>query len=179
MKLGGFCMPDLAAQPFDQLLKTLKVVCKERVREIGTLAIKAPPGICLDECTNRLEPALALRQASDPIVRTISVCPGLVINHGVVRADLVTTGCHDPQLVMRGIEIPFSHVTECTSAEPGDVVQKHDLQVACLSVSGFLAPTGCDEPPQLRLELMVVVDTCIIVARETILKVNATEVFCR
>lgn len=84
----------------------------------------------------------------------------------------------DGQVVIQLLEIPFQSVLECPGAEPGDVLQKHDFQVEGFSLSPIQLLNGDMCTFRLHLILKVVVKTCVVVGRETILRVDAARPFC-
>lgn len=162
------------AEPQPEQIKTLGVLCRQIVQEIGEVVIPAPSGVTMDDRTGQLQQEVLVELAGSPSLRTVTILPGKVINMGVVPVRLLVDG----RVVIPLLEIPFQNVVDCAGAEPGDVVQKHDVQVEGFSVS----PLRLLEPGQaclrLHLVLKVVLRACIILAQETILRVHATRPFC-
>ena len=161
-------------QFFDQSIKTLKVLCKQCVQEIGEVTVPAPTGVTLDVNTGQLNVTVTLELVGPPQIRNITVLPGKVVNEGVVPIRLLVNG----RVIFQLLEIPFQGIVECPGAEPGDNVQKHDIQVEGLIVSPvrLLAPDLVTLT--LNLVLKVIVKTCVVISRETILKVNAASQLC-
>jgi len=155
-------------------VKVLAVVCRETVQEIGDLTIPAPPGIIFDTKSGQLKQKVTLELAGSPQTRTVTILPGKAINQGVVPVRLLADG----QVVIQLLEIPFQSVLECPGAEPGDVLQKHDFQVEGFSLSPIQLLNGDMCTFRLHLILKVVVKTCVVVGRETILRVDAARPFC-
>jgi hypothetical protein len=155
-------------------VKVLAVVCRETVQEIGDLTIPAPPGIIFDTKSGQLKQKVTLELAGSPQTRTVTILPGKAINQGVVPVRLLADG----QVVIQLLEIPFQSVLECPGAEPGDVLQKHDFQVEGFSLSPIQLLNGDMCTFRLHLVLKVVVKTCVVVGRETILRVDAARPFC-
>jgi hypothetical protein len=155
-------------------IKVNSVICRHTVQEFGDLIIPAPNGVTLNERTGKLEQEVGLEPAGPPILRTVTILPGKVINMGVVPVRLLV----ERQTAIKLIEIPFQHVLDCPGAEPGDLVQKHDVQIEGFSLSPIrlLEPDLCCL--RLHLILKVVLKACIIVAQETILRVDAARPFC-
>lgn len=164
----------VTSEPQPEQIKTLGVLCRETVQEIGDIIIPAPTGVTMDERTGRLQQEVLTELAGTPSLRAVTILPGKVINMGVVPVRLVVDG----RVVIPLLEIPFQNVIECAGAEAGDVVQKHDVQVEGFSVS----PLRLLEPDRtclrLHLILKVVLRACIVLAQETILRVHATRPFC-
>ena len=154
-------------------VKVLAVVCREVRQEVGDLTLPAPAGVVFDKKSGQLKQKLTVELAGSPQVRTVTVIPGKVINQGIVPVRLLVDG----RVVVQYLEIPFQSVLECP-AEPGDVVQKHDMQVEGFSLSPIQIPNEDLCTLRLHLIIKVVIRACIIVARETILRVNATRLFC-
>lgn len=159
---------------FHQKVKVPKVICTKHVQEIGDLIIPAPSGITLDVNTGLLNVIVSLELARTPQLRNVSLLSGKVINQGVVPVRLLV----DNKVVIKLLEIPFQGIVECPGVAPGDFVQNHDVQVEGFSVSSvqLLAVDGVTLT--LNLILKVVLEMCISVASERILKVNAAELFC-
>ncbi|NLN18926.1 MAG: hypothetical protein GX162_06610 [Firmicutes bacterium] len=155
-------------------VKVLTVVCRKVVQEIGDLTIPAPPGIIFDEKSGQLKQQVTVELAGNPQIRTVTILPDKAINQGVVPVKLLV----DKRIVIPLLEIPFQSVLECPGADPRDVLQKHDIQVEGFSLSPIRL---LDKDPctlKLYLILKVVVKACIVVARETILRIDAARPFC-
>lgn len=161
-------------EPQPEQIKVPTVLCRHQVQEIGDITIPAPPGVTIDEKTGMLQQDVRIELAGAPSIRTLTILPGKVINMGVVPVRLIV----EDRVVIHLIEIPFQNVVECPGAEPGDLVQKHDVQIEGFALSPIRLLT-CD-PTCLRLHLIlkVVLQACIIVAEESILRVHATRPFC-
>lgn len=160
---------------FHQKIKVPRVVCQKKVQEYGDATIAAPLGVILDPVTGLLNVAVSLELAGQPQLRSIEVLPNKVINQGVIPVRLLV----DNLITIQLIEIPFQAVVDCPGAQPGDIVQKHDFQIEGFSIS----PIQVLDPVNpailiLNLVLKAVFEVCIVVASETILKVNAAEPFC-
>lgn len=97
------------------------------------------------------------------------------MNTGVVYADLLITSTTEMKLAsMKNIPILWHDVVPSLSAEPGDIVQKHDFRI-----EGFEDVVGyCDCDGKFWLVLAVVLEYCLVIASERILKVDAAETFC-
>ncbi|MGI6083279.1 MAG: hypothetical protein ACOYEP_10435 [Limnochordia bacterium] len=155
-------------------VKVLTVVCRKVVQEIGDLTIPAPPGIIFDEKCGQLKQQVTVELAGNPQIRTVTILPDKAINQGVVPVKLLA----DKRVVIPYLEIPFQSVVECPGADPRDVLQKHDIQVEGFSLSPIrlLHKDLCTL--KLHLILKVVVKACIVVARESILRIDAARPFC-
>lgn len=159
---------------FDQRIKVPRVICQKFVQEFGDITIPAPPGVTLDVTTGRLNVKVTLERAGTPQIRNLTVLPGKVINQGVVPVRLLV----DNLVVIQLLEIPFQAVIDCPGAQPGDIVQKHDLQIEGFTVAPVQILATDLVTLELNLILKVVVEFCLVVASERILKVNAAETFC-
>ncbi len=169
---GNLVATQLTAQPED--IKVPEVVCRQSVQEFGDLVMPAPPGLVMDNKTGLLQQAIKLEPAGDPQLRSVVVLPGKVINIGVVPVRLLVEGTVAAQL----LEVPFQGVIECPGAQPGDLVQKHDFQVEGFAIAPIRLPEACSPTLQLHLIIKVVVQYCLVVAHETILRVEAAKFFC-
>lgn len=158
---------------FHQRLKVQKVICTERVQEFGDVTIPAPVGVTLDPLTGQLSANVTLTPVGIPQIRTVTVLLDKVINQGIVTASLSVNNV----VVIPSIEIPFQGIIDCPGAKPGDLVQKHDVQIEGFSVSPVQLLVG--GLPVLNLVLKVVIDLCVVVTEETIMKINAAEPFCK
>ena len=162
------------SQFFEQSIKVLKVLCKQCVHEIGEVTIPAPSNLQLiDPSTGQLDHVISLELIGPPQIRNITILPGKVINEGVVPVRLLVD-CHTIHCLL---EIPFQGIVECPGIEPGDNVQKHDIKVEGLIFSPVRL---LDNNQELKLNLIikVIVTMCVIVSRESIMKVNAANQFC-
>lgn len=163
------------ARFFNQRIKVPRVICQKcGVQEAGDVVIPAPAGVVLDVTTGLLNVEVTLELAGTPQLRTVTVLPDKVVNQGVIPVRLLVAGVVAIQL----IEIPFQAVVDCPGALPGDIVQKHDFQVEGLIVSPLQVLAADLVTLQLNLVLKAVVEFCLVVASERILKVNAAETFC-
>ena len=169
---NNFTFDPIENRFFNQRVKVPLVVCQQHVQEFGDITIPAPPGLILDPLTGQLNAAVTLSLAGTPVLRTVTVLPDKVINQGVVPVSLSVDGV----VAIPLIEIPFQAVMDCPGARPGDIVQKHDFQIEGFSISPVQGSVA--GVPTLNLVLKVVVEFCLIVASERILKVNAAETFC-
>ena len=160
---------------FDQRIKVPVVVCQEEVQEVGDLEIPAPVGVTFDPVTGLLEQIVTLVATGLPVLTTTTVLPGKIVNQGFVPVSLFVNGVE----TVTGLTIPFQGEIECPGVVPGPgvIVQKHDVQIEGFSVGAFT--TTVAGVTTVTLVLKVVLALCLIVARETIIKVNAAEVFCR
>ncbi|MHB1393281.1 MAG: DUF3794 domain-containing protein [Clostridia bacterium] len=159
---------------FHQRVKVLKVICQKNIQEFGDLTIVAPVGLILDPVTGLLNSPVTLELAGTPQLRTVTVLPDKIINQGVVPVSLLVDGV----VSIQSLEIPFQAVIECPGAMPGDIVQKHDFQIEGFSITPVQLPVVGLPTLQLNLVLKVVVEFCLVVASERILKVDAAETFC-
>ncbi|MEW6540983.1 MAG: hypothetical protein AB1402_05145 [Bacillota bacterium] len=159
---------------FNQRIKVPLVIGQQCVQEFGDVTIRAPAGVVMDPLTGRLEPPVTLSLVGVPQIRVLEVFPRKVINQGVVPVSLSVNGL----VIVQLLEIPFQGVLEFPGALPGDIVQKQDVQVEGFSIAPVqLLDTGTNLLV-LNLSLKAVLQMCIIVVRETVLKVNAVEAFC-
>lgn len=161
-------------------LKVRRVIDKQVVQEVGDLLIPAPAGLQLDPATGLLTPAVNVTLAATPQIRDTTVLTNKVINQGVVPVQLEVGDVIAIQL----LEIPFQAVKDVPGAVPGDEVQKHDIEVEGFSVMAIQVPAdnsnnvNINQLLTLNLLIKVIVKLCIIVARETIVSVEANETFC-
>lgn len=151
----------------DQEIKALKVLCRAPVQEEGDATVPAPAGL-----TDIA--AVTVTPVGPPEVRSVTVLPGKAVNQGVVPVQVSVAGV----VVIQRLEVPFQGTFDCPGAQPGDVVQKHDLRVAGIDVAlvQVLGPDGITQIPSLRIK--VVVRACVIVAHEALFLVSAAELFC-
>ncbi|HCF49924.1 MAG TPA: hypothetical protein DER60_06560 [Syntrophomonas sp.] len=170
----GFVNQVSQTQFLDQNIKTLKVLCTQCIQENGEITISAPSGVTLDVTTGQLNVPVTLELAGSPQIRNITVLQGKVVNEGIVPVRLLVDG----QEIIKLLEIPFQGIVECSGVEPGDNIQKHDLQVEGLIVSPVRLITGDLACLTLNLILKAIVKACIVISRETILKINAANPFC-
>ncbi|ABZ82650.1 hypothetical protein HM1_0025 [Heliomicrobium modesticaldum Ice1] len=157
---------------FDQRIKVPKVICQKFVQEIGDLMVPAPAGVTLDVQTGKLNQMVRLEWVGPPQLRAVTVLPNKVINQGVVPVRLLV----DNIVAIQLLEIPFQGVIDCPGASPGDIVQKHDVQIEGFSINPVQILT--EGVLTLHLILKVALHLCLVVASERILKVNAAETFC-
>lgn len=161
---------------FDQRIKVPKVICTEQVQEVGQVTIPAPAGLTLDVLTGLLNATVSLQLAGTPQIRSITVLPNKIVNMGVVPVSLSVNNVVAIQL----LEIPFQAEVECPGAAPGeDIVQKHDVEVEGFAISPVQILAGTPAVLTLSLILKTVVNVCVVVSKETILKINAAEPFCK
>ncbi|MHB8182514.1 MAG: hypothetical protein ACYDDN_01965 [Candidatus Desulforudaceae bacterium] len=159
---------------FDQNIKVPRVIGQQIVQEFGDVTIPAPAGVVMDPTTGLLEVPVFLIPVAEPQIRVVQVFPGKVINQGVVPVSLCANGV----VLIKLLEIPFQGVVEVSEALPGDIVQKHDIKVEGFSIAPVQLLETDTNLLVLNLILKVVLRTCIIVARESVMKVNAAETFC-
>lgn len=160
-------------------LKTLKVICQTKTQERGHLVIKAPSGVTFDKKTNCFSPNLGLKLLGPPVLRDLEVCVDKVVNQGIIPVSLIDKCTLEPTVLIPYLEVPFIGHVDCPCALPNDIVQKHDVEVECSSLSAFCAiDPECPKRQRLMLSIVVVIRMCIIVARETIIKVEGAEPFC-
>lgn len=159
---------------FHQRIKVPRVICQQFVQEFGDLTIPAPAGVILDLNTGLLNVTVTLELAGTPQLRTITILPDKVINQGVIPVRLLVNNV----VVIQLLEIPFQAVIDCPGARPGDIVQKHDFQIEGFTVTPVRILAADLVTLQLNLILKVVLEFCLIVASERVLKVNAAEPFC-
>ncbi len=111
----------------------------------------------------------------EPELLSTTIVADKIMNTGVVYADLLISS-HTGVLLASQSSIPiiWHDVLSSPSAEPGDIIQKHDFQVL-----GFENVTGyCDCDGTFWLVLAVVIRYCLVLASERILRVEAAETFC-
>lgn len=160
----------------DQKIKVLKVLCQECLQEIGDLIVPAPVGLTMDPKTGKLNAHVTLELIAPPQIRTIEVLMGKVINMGIVPVRLLVDNC----VIYNYLEVPFQGIIECPSVESDDEtnVQKHDLQVEGMTFSPIQMYDAAECNLKLYLIIKVVVQACVVVSREEILKVNAASQVC-
>jgi len=154
---------------YAQRIKTLRVVCCEQAQAADSFVADAAVADALrDSTTGEL---LANRQ----LVATILSATGSVTtdkvfdSYSVLLTVLDTTVTPPSPLATQTVAL--TGFTPCPGAIVGDCLQKHDIQAA--------PPTFSIGPePDFAVTLSVSVEACIVVSRETILKVNAAEPFC-
>ncbi|ABZ82651.1 hypothetical protein HM1_0026 [Heliomicrobium modesticaldum Ice1] len=159
---------------FPQNLKSLRVLCQQCVQETGDVIIPLPTVPALADIVN-----VTVVPTGNPEIRTTTVLPGKVVNMGVVPVSVTITilGVVLP-ITIPLIEIPFEGIVECPGAQPGDIVQKHDIALeAVVSQPVQLLPV-VGEALVVGLELQAIVKACIVVGREEVLTVNAANPFC-
>jgi len=156
-----------------QRIKAPGVICQEIVQVVGDLTVPAPWGVTMDK-TGQLNHPISLTLNGEPQVRAITIIRGKVIIQGVVPVTLLV----DTQVAYQLLEIPFQTTIECPESSPGDVTQLHDVQLEGFSIAPvqLLEANRCTLG--LHLSLKVVLEFCVIVVKEKILKINAAEVFC-
>lgn len=159
---------------FHQKIKVPLVICEKHEQEFGDITIPAPAGVTLNLTTGQLNVPVNLELVGSPQLRTVTVLPDKVINQGVVPVRLLVNNVVAIQL----IEIPFQGIIDCPGVRPGDIVQKHDLQIEGFSIAPVQIPAADLVTLVLNLVLKVVFEFCLIVASERVLKVNAAEPFC-
>lgn len=153
-------------------IKTLEVICTEQVQAVldDPLGPFSLSGI-LEPSTGELLPGLRIVVTDiDPGVGVMpnKICDVFVIAFQIVNA----TGA-----VLLAQTATVSEDVRCPGAGVGPgqtVVQKHDIQV------GFcLIPVDTNEDGTFDSFFITVdVEYCLVVAKETILKINAATPFC-
>ncbi len=164
------------SQFVNQRLKSLRVLCQERVNEFGDLAIPlAGVDVALLD-----QVQATITAVGTPVIQVLEAVPNKVVNIGYVPVTLSIVVAEIINLVDITVNVPFQGVVECPGVLPGDNIQKHDIQVLGVVdtpitqyavVGGVLVPT-------VALLLKAVVELCIVVGREEILKINAAPTFC-
>ena len=155
-------------------IKVPNVICRKSIQEYGDLVVQAPAGITMNRNTGCLDQHLRIEPAGSPQLRTVTVIPGKVVNMGVVPIRLLA----NDQVVFQLLEVPFQAVIECPGAMPGDLVQKHDFQVEGFALAPVCLPAQGCPVLQLHIIIKVIVEFCLVVARESILRVEAVQPFC-
>lgn len=100
-----------------------------------------------------------------------------IVNNKVNNRFIVTVQVFD---VSSGVPVPIDGATQtgievddftvCAGIRSGDIIQKHDIQPEVSFSVSTIDP--------FDVTMSVDVDYCLIVSRETILKVSAAEPFC-
>lgn len=159
----------------NQRLKSLRVLCQERVNEFGdpTIPLAGVDVALLDQIQ------VTITAVGTPVIQVLEAVPNKVVNIGYVPVTLSIVVAEIINLDIT-VNVPFQGVVECPGVLPGDNIQKHDIQVLGVVntpitqygvVAGALVPT-------VALLLKAVVELCIVVGREEILKINAASTFC-
>lgn len=166
----------LPSQFVNQHLKTLRVLCKERVNEFGDLTIPLA-GVdvaLLDQIQ------VTITAVGTPVIQVLEAVPNKIVNVGFVPVTLNIVVAGIINLVGITVNVPFQGVVECPGVLPGDNIQKHDIQVLGVidtPITQFAVVAGA-LVPTVALLLKVVVELCIVVSREEILKISAASTFC-
>lgn len=163
-----------------QRVKVPMVIDKDCcVQVVGRTKIKGPANLSFadghfESGGEKVKVKLVHGQRPPELLST-TILPGKVMNTGVVYADLVITSRTGTKLASQSnIPILWHDVLPSPGVQPGDVVQKHDFLI-----EGFEDVVAyCDCDGTFWLVLAVVVQYCVIVASERILRVEATETFC-
>jgi len=162
------------AQPvltLQEEIKVPQVICRQKVQEFGDLQIPAPYGVTMDPCTGKLKQKIVLEPKGEPQIRVVQIIPDKIIVIGVVPVLLLVDG----KLVIQKLEVPFQGILKCPGALPGDLVQLHDFQVEGFAVAPIQIPEDDCDSLRLHLILKVIVHYCIVVAKESILRVQAAK----
>lgn len=149
------------------------------VQVVGRTKIEGPANLSFangrfESCGEKVNVKLLLGSRHPELLST-TIITGKVLNTGVVYANLLITSKTEMKLAaMTNIPILWHDVLPSPSAEPGDIVQKHDFRI-----TGFEDVVGyCDCDGKFWLVLAVVLEYCLVIASERILKVDVTESFC-
>lgn len=157
----------------NQKIKVLKVLCQQCVQETGTVTLPVPGIPALEDIAS-----IDVVATGPPTIQNIQVLNGKVVNVGTVPAAVTIT--------ILGVElpieipipaIPFSGEIECPGVVPDGTinVQKHDLQVEGITATAIPLVEGVVD---FGLLVTATVQACVIISKETILKVNAATQFC-
>ncbi|MGI6082398.1 MAG: hypothetical protein ACOYEP_05965 [Limnochordia bacterium] len=156
-----------------QRIKTLEVICTEDVQ--ATLDDPVGPfglGGILDPSTGELLPGLQIVVTDvDP---GVGVTANKICNVFVVTFQIVNSS---GTVLLGPLTATVSDEVDCPGAGVGPgqtVVQKHDIQI------GFcLIPIDSDENGIFDTFFITLdIEYCLVVAKETILKINAAAPFC-
>jgi hypothetical protein len=154
-------------------IKVLKVLCSECVQETGTVTIPVPGIPALEDIVS-----IDIVATGPPAIGTIEVLNGKIINVGTVPAALTITilGVELP-ITIPIPAIPFSGEVVCPGVVPDGTinVQKHDLQLEGLTATPIPLVEGVVD---FGVLVTATIQTCVIISKETILKVNAATQFC-
>lgn len=164
------------SQFVNQHLKALRVLCKERVNEFGDLAI---PLVGIDVALlDQLQ--VTITEVGTPVIQVLETVPNKAVNIGFVPVTLNIVIPNVLNLVGITVNVPFQGVVECPGVLPGDNIQKHDIQVLGVVDTALLQfeVVAAALVPTIAVVLKVVVELCLVVSREEILKIGAASTFC-
>jgi len=149
-------------------IKALDVICSEDAQGFESVTANGSVANALrDPYTGELIPNRALLAVVSDVVGSVGI--GKVFDTYTVTVTVIDTTTNDPitgatQTVLVNDEVV------CPAVRPGDVLQKHDIQPNATFALSTISP--------FDVTLSVWVTACVIVARETILKIRAGEPFC-
>lgn len=182
----GFPNQFATDQFFNQRIKALKVIGEvPNVNEFGSVS-----GVALPDGVTAVGQNLVSTTTGQPVTVSVTPSAGFPISPGAITiipgmngkiANSMTIVV-DVTAVVDGATVPIAMATPITIAavvetgtelQPNDIVQKHDVQfrgstVVPMTVAGVTT-----------LTITAIVELCIVIARETIFKINAAELFCR
>jgi len=168
----GFTSPqfDLIRNRFiPRRIKALDVICTQDAQAFGSSNTSSAFADALrDPDTGELVPNRALVATINDMFGSVGL--GKVFNRYRISVSLIDTTTNEPVGVAAQLVVVDDEVT-CPAARPGDILQKKDIQPN--------ATFAVDIAPPFGVTLFVWVTSCVIVARETILKVRAAKFFCR
>jgi len=157
-------------------IKALDVICKEQVQVTDTTTLaETACGTVVDPATGELQEGVFVDIVN--IDAAVGIIPNKVVNTFVVTLQLRQRDPQTGAITELGspFDVTINDGIECRGAGtgPGEtVVQKHDIQASpSITVTGTAA-TG------FFLHFTVAIHYCLIVAKETILKVRGAEKFC-
>jgi hypothetical protein len=153
-------------------IKTLEVICSEQVQATLDDPIGPNPiGGILDPSTGELLPGL--RIVVTDIDPGVGVVPNKVCNVFVISFQIVNPS----GVVLLGTTATVSDAVRCPGAGTGPgqtVVQKHDIQVGFCLIPVDTNEDGIFDAFFITLDI----EYCLVVAKETVLKINAAAPFC-
>ncbi|MHB8182513.1 MAG: hypothetical protein ACYDDN_01960 [Candidatus Desulforudaceae bacterium] len=160
---------------FDQKIKALRVICQERVNESGDLVLPFINTVVDPELVE-----VTITEVGMPVITNLEALRGKVVNVGFVPVTLTITVGGIIDLVDITVNVPFQGVIECPGVLPGDNIQKHDIQVLGVIDTVVTVATIVNAvfAESTALNLKVVVELCVVISREEVLKVNASNLFC-
>lgn len=157
----------------NQKIKVLKVLCSECVQETGSVTIPVAGITALEDIAS-----IDVVATGAPTIESIQVLDGKVINVGTVPAALTITllGVDIP-IEVAIPAIPFSGEVVCPGVVPDGTinVQKHDLQLESLTATAIPV---IDDVATFGVLVTATIKACVIISKETIMKVNGATQFC-
>lgn len=171
---------------YDQKIKVQKVIFQDcSVQEFGDQTILGTDALFFDAfgaivfnpATGNLEQlgvpvAITAQLAGTPFLTNTTVLPDKIVNQGVVPVRVLVNGVAQTTNIL---QIPWQGILDVPGAAPGDTVQKHDVQLEGLPVSFVLTPGSTTA---VQLIFKAILNMCVIVTSERVLKVNAAQEFC-